>query len=112
MQVEVIDNSAKVLAAFKRQCLLGLKSIGQEAEGYAKEDCPVDTSRLRSSISNKVEEGEKAVYIGTNVEYAVYVEYRDNVYHPVGKAHFLRDAATTHGEHYKAIMEAALKAGS
>ena len=112
MQIKLTDNSPQVLAAFERQCILGLKAIGQEAEGYAKEECPVDTDRLRSSISNKVEEGEKAAYIGTNVEYAVYVEYRDNVYHPVGKAHFLRDAATTHGEHYKSIMEAALKAGS
>lgn len=112
MQVEVKDNSSEVLKAFEKQCILGLKAIGQEAEGYAKDDCPVDSGRLRDSIANKVDEGEKAAYIGTNVEYAVYVEYRDNVTHPVGKAHFLRDAATTHGEHYKAIMEAALKGGS
>ena len=112
MEVEVKDNSAEVLKAFGQQCILGLKAIGQEAEGYAKEDCPVDTGRLRASISNKVEESEKAVYIGTNVEYAPYVEYNDNAAHPTGKAHFLRDAATTHSEHYKQIMEAALKGGS
>ena len=112
MQITLKDNSPQFLSAFERQCVLGLKAIGQEAEGYAKADCPVDTSRLRSSISNKVDEGEKAAYIGTNVEYAVYVEYRDNVHHPVGKAHFLRDAATTHSAHYKSIMESALKAGS
>ena len=112
MQINFIDNSPQVLSAFDRQCIVGLNAIAHEAEGYAKDDCPVDTTRLRTSISNKVDEAGKAAYIGTNVEYAVYVEYRDNVNHPVGKAHFLRDAATTHGAHYQAIMQAALKAGS
>jgi hypothetical protein len=42
------------------------------------------------------------------VEYAPYVEYGEYE-HTTGKNHFLRDAATTHGDHYKEIMEAALK---
>ena len=50
-----------------------------------------------------------SVYIGTNVRYAPYVEFIDRYYHPTGKAHFLRDAASTHGDRYKEIMEAALK---
>ena len=50
------------------------------------------------------------MYIGTNVEYAPYVEYGDNATHKTGGAHFLRDAAAEHGEHYKQIMEAALDA--
>lgn len=102
------DNSAEVLSAMKSQVLLALESIGEEAEGYAKENCPVDTGRLRNSIAHQVVESEKAVYIGTNVEYAPYVEYGDNATHKTGGAHFLRDAATEHGEHYKQIMEAAL----
>ena len=105
---QIIDNSAEVIAAMKQQVLLGLEAIGQEAEGYAKDDCPVDTGRLRNSIAHKVIQDEQAAYIGTNVEYAPYVEYGDNQ-HKTGKSHFLKDAAANHGEHYKAIMEAALK---
>lgn len=107
VDVKIDDHSAEVLAAMKSQVLLGLESIGQEAEGYAKDDCPVDTGRLRNSIAHLVDSAELAAYIGTNVEYAPYVEYRD-VRHTTGKAHFLRDAAANHGDHYKAIMEAAL----
>ena len=102
------DNSQEVLEAARKQILIALESIGQEAEGYAKDDCPVDTGRLRNSIAHDVDESEPAAYIGTNVEYAIYVEYGD-YNHKVGKNHFLRDAASTHGEHYKAIMEAAMK---
>lgn len=105
---EITSHSAEVLRAMRKQVALGLEAIGQEAEGYAKDDCPVDTGRLRNSISHKVEEQEEAVYIGTNVEYAPYVEYGEYK-HTTGKNHFLRDAATNHGDHYKAIMEAALK---
>ena len=40
----------------------------------AVENCPVDTGRLRQSIT--VKKLEPAVYsVGTNVEYAPYVEY-------------------------------------
>lgn len=45
-------------------------------EGAAKRLCPVDTGRLRSSITNELgtdAEGLVAV-IGTDVEYAPYVE--------------------------------------
>lgn len=106
---EFIDNSEKVLDAFHAQILLGLEAIGQTAEGYAKKDCPVDTGRLRNSIANQVESDENAVYIGTNVEYGKFVEYSDTARHTNGKAHFLRDAATTHNEKYKAIMKAAME---
>lgn len=109
INVKIGDHSEEVLNAMKAQVVLGLEAIGQEAEGYAKDDCPVDTGRLRNSIAHKVVESKKAVYIGTNVEYAPYVEFRDAT-HKVGKAHFLRDAAATHGDHYESIMEAALKA--
>ena len=104
--MQITSKSPEVLAAMREQVSLGLEAIGQEAEGYAKDDCPVDTGRLRNSISHEVVEQD--VYIGTNVAYAPYVEYGEYK-HTTGKNHFLRDAATNHGDHYKAIMEAALK---
>lgn len=51
-----------------------LEKIGQTAEGYAKKACPVDTGRLRNSITHVIVPEENAVYIGTNVEYAEAVE--------------------------------------
>lgn len=49
---------------------------------------------------------EKGVYIGTNVEYAPYVELGTV---KMQARPFLRPAATEHSEEYKRIMEAALK---
>jgi HK97 gp10 family phage protein len=47
-----------------------------QVERAAKGLCPVDTGRLRSSINNEIgQDGEGLVaIIGTNVEYAPYVE--------------------------------------
>lgn len=43
-------------------------------ETAAKLRCPVDTGRLRSSITWRLEfDGELAAIIGTSVEYAIYV---------------------------------------
>lgn len=50
-----------------------LEIIGLTAERYAKELCQVDTGRLRNSISHQVD--DNTVYIGTNVEYAPYLEF-------------------------------------
>lgn len=107
--IEIIDNSKEVLAAFQKQVVLALKAVGVTAEGYAKEDCPVDTGRLRNSITNEIDAEEKAVYIGTNVEYAQEVESKDKIKHRTGKAHFLRDAAATHGDEYQDLVKKALQ---
>lgn len=115
------SNSSEVKKELHNKIQLALRLIGETAEGYAKKDCPVDTGRLRNSITyattnsrgsgdsipNGIPE-EDAVYIGTNVEYAQYVEFLSRN-HKVGKAHFLRDAATTHSSEYKKIAETVLK---
>lgn len=106
-EIKITSNKDAVLSEFRKQVEDGLTAIGLTAEGYAKDNCPVDTGRLRNSISYAVEPNE--VQIGTNVEYAPVVEFRD-ITHKVGQAHFLRDAAATHSAEYQAIMEAALKA--
>jgi HK97 gp10 family phage protein len=53
-----------------------LARAGVRVETKAKQRCPVDTGRLRSSISSQLDisEGVPAVVIGTDVEYAIYVE--------------------------------------
>ena len=99
----IIDNSPEVAEELKRKMLLAMAAMGEVVEGYAKEDCPVDTGRLRNSITHK-EKGE-SVYIGTAVEYGKYVELIDRYHHKTGKAHFLRDAATTHGDELKEVAK-------
>lgn len=107
-RIEVNDYSEEVLKAMRSQVLVALKAIGNEAEGYAKDECPVDTGRLKNSIANKVVDDDYEVQVGTNVEYAAKQEFGD-YHHKVGKKHYLRDSIANHGDHYKAILKAALE---
>lgn len=63
-----LDNSEIVIQASYAQIEKALKSVALSAEKYAKRDCPVDTGRLRSSITHETD--KNTAYIGTNVEYA------------------------------------------
>lgn len=47
-----------------------------QVDRAAKRNCPVDTGRLRSSITNEIGTDAQGLVatIGTNVEYAPYVE--------------------------------------
>ena len=79
------DYSADVLNEFHDAVLRALERCGEQAEGYAKDLAPVDTGNLRNSISHKVDDGEPAVYIGTNVSYAPYVELATGIYAEGGR---------------------------
>ena len=71
MKVDYKDNSQQILSAMEKGIKNGLEAIGLTAETYAKKSTPVDTGRLRNSISHETD--KEAVYIGTNVEYAAFV---------------------------------------
>jgi HK97 gp10 family phage protein len=47
-----------------------------DVETAAKRLCPVDTGRLRGSITHVtgIDNGEQVAYVGSNVEYAIYQE--------------------------------------
>lgn len=45
------DNTEKVLSALQQAKHKGLVAIGLTAERHAKKNCPVDTGRLRNSIT-------------------------------------------------------------
>lgn len=70
VEIEYSDYSDLTLEQFNAAVLRGLEACGMTAETYAKQGCPVDTGRLRNSIAHAVVEGEKAAYIGSNVQYA------------------------------------------
>ena len=78
-----VDNSKMFQEAFEAACKRALERCGLEAEGYAKELTPVDTGNLRNSITHKVR--ENVVYIGTNNEYAAYVELGTGKYTEGGR---------------------------
>ena len=85
MGIKFDDNSQKILDEFHDAALRALERCGSQAEGYAKDLAPVDTGNLRNSISHKVDEEEPAVYIGTNVSYAPYVELATGIYAEGGR---------------------------
>ena len=99
------DNLDEVLDAIDSAITAGLVEIGATAQGYAKSLTPVRTGTLRNGIGVEVKKDEKAAYIGTNVEYAPYVELGAR-----GRAgkHMLQRAASEHGPEYMQIMEDAM----
>lgn len=107
MEFKFTDRSPEFLKALDGAIDHALWAIGARAETHAKAVTPVDTGRLRNSIAHA--ETDDATYIGTNVEYAPYIEFgtRRNHAH-----HMLKRAATEHGEEYKAIVKAAMKNAS
>ena len=66
----------------------------------------VRTGALRNSIAHAYVREEKAAYIGTNLEYAPYVEYGTRNMH---ERPFLRNAAQNYSDEYKELLEDAIK---
>ena len=86
MHVEITDHTDEVLAAMRAAALRGLEKCGLVAEGYAKKLFPVDTGNLRNSITHTVSDvNEQAAYVGSNAEYAAYVELGTGVFYPGGR---------------------------
>ena len=48
---------------------------GRRIERNAKIKCPVDTGRLRTSITSEFNRNQLSAIIGTNVKYAPHVEF-------------------------------------
>lgn len=107
VSVRLVDNSEEVLEALDDQVVDWLDTIGEDAAGTAADFAPVDTGRLKNSISHAVVESEKAVYIGTNVEYAPYQEFGTS--RGIKGKHFIQFGATAHQAEYKNMLEQYLK---
>lgn len=73
MKVTYESHLDEFLDALPEQVEQALIAIGMTAETHAKELCPVDTGRLRNSITHEVDMNEQAAIIGSNVEYAAFV---------------------------------------
>jgi len=71
-KIKVTNNIDEGMKALKKAENLALTAIGEFVTGRAKLETPVDTGKLRQSIDNEVL--DDSVVIGTNTEYAIYVE--------------------------------------
>lgn len=115
----VHNNIDGTLNEMNKRCDVALQAVGAIAINYAKVQCPVDTGRLRNSLTyaTATSQGgqnqsggqpanssdyslhgkpqEKVCVIGTNVEYA---ETQENIHH------YLRDAAGNHTSEYKSLI--------
>lgn len=85
MKVEFTDHSKEVKAEFEKACLRALEKCGLTGEGFAKRLVPVDTGNLRNSLTHIVDDAEPAVYIGSDSEYAAYVELGTGKHYPGGR---------------------------
>lgn len=140
-ELDFTDNTGLVLGEFERACAAALEAVGMSAEGYAAANAPVGTvestnvqhysgGTLRQSITHKVMGDE--VYIGTNLEYAPYVEHGTGIYADSGHGrqspwvwrdqngdyhwtcgiepqHFLLKAVTEHDAEYLNILKQSFK---
>lgn len=128
-EFEINDMSAEIKAAAKEQVLRGLSRIGAKMHEYAVKLVPVRTGALRDTIAFQVDPDEPAVYIGSNSEYAAYVELGTGEYSDVGGTpqkrwaykdeatgewrigvpqrprHFIKPAVADHGDTYKEILK-------
>ncbi|WP_349406449.1 HK97-gp10 family putative phage morphogenesis protein [Clostridium perfringens] len=120
---KTLPNNAK--QGMEKACLV--------VEATAKKGCPVDLGQLRASITHDVEEQGREIvgYVGTNLEYGVYVHegtgvfakdgngrqtpwfYRDRkgkLIRTIGQKPnpFLKRAVTENKENIKAILRKAI----
>lgn len=110
------NNAQSVIDDMKMKKEAALEAIGMQAETYAKLYCPVGTPEstgkpgyiggtLRGSIGHQKAD-DNTMCIGTNVEYAPYVELGTYKMRP---RHYLKKACTNHVDEYKNIIEEHMK---
>ena len=106
--IKFTSNVNDILRRMEKGKRNALTAIGSSAETHTKDnitaDDLIDTGRLRNSISHAVD-GE-AAYIGTNVEYAPYLELGTK---KITAHHYLKRAVTEHKGEYKSLTVQAIQ---
>lgn len=99
------SNLGAVIKATDQQLAMAAEIIGGMAESHAKEVVPVDTGNLRNSITHATEDNGHTVVIGSNVEYAPYVELGTR---RMKAKPYLRPAIENHIDEYKGVLQTVL----
>ena len=106
--IKFTSNANDILRCMEKGKRNALTAIGSSAETHTKDnitaDDLIDTGRLRNSISYAAD-GESA-YIGTNVEYAPYLELGTK---KITAHHYLKRAVTEHKDEYKKLTVQAIQ---
>ena len=132
VDVRLVDHIDEVMREFEKNGEAALEAVGQQCVSHAKSNITsagrVDTGALRNSMTHQVVLSEKAVYVGTNSEYAIYHEFGTGIHAEGGKGrqtpwtyqdakgnfhrtrgmkpiHFLKNAAADHVDEYKRIFK-------
>jgi HK97 gp10 family phage protein len=77
--------TSEVMKALEKNQLRALEAASQFVLGETSLRCPVDTGNLKGSYHRKIDKKEKVAYIGTNVEYAPFVEFGTGIYAESGR---------------------------
>lgn len=108
MRIILTENRADELRAeLSRAKKAALSAVGLQASKNVRQITPKDTGRLRSSISHRLQ-GDSAVAIGTNVEYATYVEMGTS---KMKAQPYLRPGIENNAEQYRDIIKQYLSGG-
>lgn len=116
MSVRIENHRDEVERAISQALERALEGVGVIVEREAKKEIRgdygeperIDTGNLRNSITHDVVESEQAVYVGTNVEYAIYVSEGTQKMAP---NRFLKNAVERNADQIKEYIEDALKNG-
>jgi coproporphyrinogen III oxidase len=100
---KVNSHAGDVLHALDTALARALTACGMAMVGHAVDIVPVDTGNLRDSITFASD--ERKVIVGTNVEYAPFVELRRDPCKKHGTTHeFLVPAVRDHVPEYREII--------
>lgn len=72
IKMNIRDHSDEVKAELEKKISLALEKVGRSAEDHVASLAPVDTGRLKNSITHIVD--DRSTTIGTDVEYGKYQE--------------------------------------
>jgi len=102
MTIEVkVNNTNAVLELTQAHKERALIKCGAAWESYAKQGAPVDTGRLRNSMTHELESAD-TVAIGTPVEYGIYQELGTS--RGIRPKMFLTNAGRNHIDEYINII--------
>lgn len=133
--VKLKDHTKAVDKELDKRVKQGMRQVGEAAAGHARNNCPVDTGRLKNSITyavfgtsgksrtyrddGKGKRGKKTAYndrIGSVPKEPWQVQIGSNVVYAArqefehgSKAHFLKNAIGNHNKQYEDILITALK---
>lgn len=102
MKVYIAINNVDIVKAMSEQATRkALEAWSLQVQEYAAAGAPVDTGRLKNSITHKVY--DNYALVGSDVEYAIYQELGTS--RGVTAKHFLKNACMDHIPEYKKILE-------